>query len=62
MVLSDFTLRNQTICTLQDVTPEAVMAFLPPHTLADDVIQNVHIMLDRNDGKAKDYLVCLPHQ
>jgi hypothetical protein len=33
------------------------MAFLPPHTLADDLIQNVHIMLDRNDGKAKDYLV-----
>jgi len=38
------------------------MAFLPPHTLADDIIQNVHIMLDRNDGKAKDYLVRLFHE
>lgn len=43
----------------QDVTPEAVVAFLPPNTLADNLIQNVHIMLDRNDGKAKDYLVSL---
>lgn len=39
-----------------DVTPDTVAAFLPPNTLAKGTIQSVHIMIDRNDGKAKDYL------
>lgn len=41
----------------QDVTPKMVEDFLPKNTLAENHIQPTHILLDRNDGKAKDYLV-----
>lgn len=39
-----------------DATPEMVEKFLPPNVLAD-TLQSVHLLIDRQDGKSKDYLV-----
>ncbi|KAJ9096371.1 hypothetical protein QFC21_005192 [Naganishia friedmannii] len=38
-----------------DATPEKVEKFLPPNVLAD-TLQSVHLLIDRHDGKSKDYL------
>lgn len=39
-----------------DATPEMVEKFLPPNVLAE-TLQPVHLLIDRRDGKSKDYLV-----
>ena len=41
----------------QDVTPGIVEAFLPGGVLPEEHVQPVHLLLDRYDGRTKDYLV-----
>ena len=44
----------------QDITPKLVKAFLPRGVLPLDHPQPIHILLDRFDGKTKDYMVSCP--
>ncbi|WVQ72584.1 hypothetical protein IAR50_002142 [Cryptococcus sp. DSM 104548] len=39
-----------------DMTPSVVEEFLPPNSLSNSVLQSVHIILDRFDGRTKDYI------
>ncbi|OXG89336.1 hypothetical protein C349_00156 [Cryptococcus neoformans var. grubii Br795] len=41
-----------------DITPATVEAFLPRNSLSHSTLQPIHILLDRFDGRTKDYLVC----
>lgn len=40
-----------------DVTPQVVRDYLPPQVLPRHHPQPVHILLDRYDGRTKDYMV-----
>ncbi|EAL23512.1 hypothetical protein CNBA1590 [Cryptococcus deneoformans B-3501A] len=40
----------------QDITPAIVEAFLPRNSLSHSTLQPIHILLDRFDGRTKDYL------
>ncbi|KIS01127.1 hypothetical protein L804_00996 [Cryptococcus deuterogattii 2001/935-1] len=39
-----------------DITPATVEAFLPRNSLSHSILQPIHILLDRFDGRTKDYL------
>nr|KIR87663.1 hypothetical protein I308_01685 [Cryptococcus tetragattii IND107] len=39
-----------------DITPATVEAFLPRNSLSRSTLQPIHILLDRFDGRTKDYL------
>ena len=42
------------------MTPAILEDFLPANTLLEDHRQAIHILLDRFDGRTKDYMVSLP--
>lgn len=46
----------------QDITPEVVHEFLPSGVLPKNHPQPIHILLDRFDGRTKDYMVSSIYQ
>jgi hypothetical protein len=50
-----------TVGFTQDMTPEYIKAFIPENSLPIGHMQPVHLLIDRMNGKMKDYCVsCFP--
>lgn len=50
-------LRDLELTAYQDITPAIVQGVLPVESLPHDHPQPIHILLDRFDGRTKDYMV-----